>query len=70
VVVVQKQQSSSQAFLLVFICEHSWNPSGTIFFVSELNCDSLIEDRSQNIWENFMKLISERELQPCLSNPW
>jgi hypothetical protein len=38
----------------VFICEHSWNPTGT----SEFNCDNIVEDRPPNIWENFKKLIN------------
>jgi hypothetical protein len=38
--------------------EHSWNPSGNNFSVSEENSDNLVEDRLRNIWENFMKLIN------------
>jgi hypothetical protein len=59
----------------VFICEDSWNPSGTNCSVQELNHDILIEDRSQNIWGNLMKLINSKspiftsEHRPYLSNP-
>jgi hypothetical protein len=58
VVAFQKRQSSTNAFLFVLICEYSWNPHGTNFSVSELNYDSLVEDRSRNILETFMGLIN------------
>jgi hypothetical protein len=39
----------NQSVTASFICEHSWNPSGTNFSVSGLNCHNLIEYILQNM---------------------
>jgi hypothetical protein len=59
--------TNAQLFVsLVFIREHSWNPSGRNISVSELNCDTIVEYRSRNIWRSY---LHDREHQPCLSDP-
>jgi hypothetical protein len=52
--------------LLVFICEHFWNPSDRNVSVSELNCDTLVKGRSRNIWDYFVKLINSES--PAFTN--
>lgn len=51
---------------LVFIYERSWDPTGTNFSISELDCDRPIESRSRNVWKNFMKLTNSE--QPVFTN--